>query len=97
MRNWIWGLIITLFILASLVPTFYEISRAQDLHPDRYFELVHNFYTDYNFYLSRIREGREGAWTATEKYTSEPHKGSYIQVFYVWMGEVSAWVGVPWH
>lgn len=75
---------------------FYELSRQNDLHPARQFELVHNFYTDYNFYLSRIREGREGAWTVTEKYTSEPHEGSYIQIMYLLMGKVSAWVGVPW-
>lgn len=97
MNRWIWGFIIIFFVLFSLVPAFYEISRQNDLRPERYFELVHNFPTDYNFYLSRIREGREGAWTAKEKYTSEPHRGSFIQIFYVWMGEVAAWVGVPWH
>ena len=96
MKRWMWGALVAFFILFSLVPTFYELSRAGDLHPDRYFELIHNFPTDYNFYLSRIREGREGAWTATEKYTSEPHNGSYIQIMYVLMGEVSRWLNVPW-
>ncbi len=75
---------------------FYELSRQGDLHPNRQFELVHNFYTDYNFYLSRIREGREGAISVTEKYTSEPHKGSYVQILYLLMGKVSAWYDVPW-
>jgi hypothetical protein len=91
-----WALLISYFVLFSLVPTFYEISRYKDLHDNRYFELVHNFYTDYNFYLSRIRQGREGAWLAKEKYTSEPHKASLLQVMYVLMGKVSAWVHVPW-
>jgi hypothetical protein len=95
-QRWIWGGVILFFVLFSLVPMFYEISRAGDLHPDRYFELVHNFYTDYNFYLSRIRQGREGAWTVHEKYTSEPHEGSYIQIMYLLMGRVSEWVRVPW-
>jgi len=96
MQRWLWAVLIFFFLLFSLVPTFYEISRAADLHPQRYFELVHNYYTDYNFYLSRIRQGREGAWTVTEKYTSEPHSGSYIQIMYLYMGKVSAWIGVPW-
>lgn len=96
MRRWIWGGIILFFVLFSLTPMFYELGRMGDLRPERYFELVHNFYTDYNFYLSRIRQGREGAWTVHEKYTSEPHEGSYIQVMYLFMGKVSAWVGVPW-
>lgn len=96
MHRWIWGSVILFFVLFSLVPNFYELSRMNDVHPDRYFELVHNFYTDYNFYLSRIRQGREGALTVHEKYTSEPHQGSYIQIMYLLMGKVSAWIGVPW-
>jgi hypothetical protein len=96
MRRYIWGLLIGFFLLFSLAPTFYEIGRMNDLQPGRYFELVHNFYTDYNFYLSRIRQGREGANAVTEKYTSEPHKGSYVQVMYLLMGKVSAWSRVPW-
>jgi len=91
-----WGVLVAFFIMFSLVPNMYELSRMGDLHSDRYFELVHNFYTDYNFYLSRIRQGREGAWTVHEKYTSEPHAGSYIQIMYLLMGKVSTWVGVPW-
>lgn len=91
-----WGVIVIFFVLYSLVPTFYEISKRNDIHSDRYFELVHNFYTDYNFYLSRIRQGREGAWTVHEKYTSEPHEGSYLQIMYVFMGQISALVRVPW-
>lgn len=96
MQRYLWGAVVLFFLLFSLVPNFYELSRRGDLHPDRYFELVHNFPTDYNFYLSRIRQGREGAWTVHEKYTSEPHEGSYIQIMYLLMGKVSAWVGVPW-
>lgn len=95
-RRWIWSGVIAFLLLFSLAPTFYEIGRRNDLQPNRYFELVHNFYTDYNFYLSRIRQGREGAWTVTEKYTSEPHNGSYLHILYLFMGKVSAFVRVPW-
>ncbi len=73
--KWVWGALITFFVLFSLVPTGYELLRKNDLHPDRQFELVHNFYTDYNFYLSRIRQGIEGTPLVQEKYTSEPHRG----------------------
>jgi hypothetical protein len=96
MRRLYWGVLVFFFVLFSLVPMFYELGRMNDVHSDRHFELVHNFYTDYNFYLSRIREGREGARTVTEKYTSEPHQGSYIQIMYLLMGKVSAWLDVPW-
>ncbi len=85
------------FLLFSLLPMFYELSRANDLQPNRYFELVHNFPTDFNFYLSRIRQGLEGHLTVVEKYTSEPHQGSFLHVFYLAMGWVGRWVRVPWH
>ncbi|MBI5613639.1 hypothetical protein HY947_01835 [Candidatus Gottesmanbacteria bacterium] len=81
-----------LFLLFfSMMPTFYELYRSSSIHDDRYFELVHNFYTDYNFYLSRIRQGKEGKWLATEKYTSEPHAPGLSQVLYVFIGRVSDW------
>ena len=95
--NWVWGVLIVGFVLFSLSPTFYELKRSGDLHSDRQFELIHNFPTDYNFYLSRIREGLEGRWTSVERYTSEPHVGSLVHEMYVLMGRVGRWVRVPWH
>jgi len=95
--NSVFIILILLFILFSLAPAFYEISRTGDLHPERQFELVHNFPTDYNFYLSRIREGLEGRWTVVEKYTSEPHAGSFMHEFYLLMGQVGRFVRVPLH
>ncbi|MEK7577806.1 MAG: hypothetical protein AAB492_04295 [Patescibacteria group bacterium] len=95
-RKWIWNIIILGFVLFSLLPTLYELKRSGDLQPNRQFELVHNFPTDYNFYLSRIRQGLEGRWTSVERYTSEPHDGSLIHELYVLMGRVGASVRVPW-
>lgn len=85
------------FVLFSFIPTFYELSQADRLHADRHFELVHNFPTDYNFYLSRIRQGLEGRWTAVERYTSEPHNGSFIHGFYILLGQSGRFSGVPLH
>jgi len=79
-----------------MYPTWYEIDRRDTIRPNRSFELVHNFYTDFNFYLSRIRQGLEGNLTVHEKYTSEPHQGSFIHILYLAMGWVGRWVRVPW-
>lgn len=87
-------LLIVGFILFSFVPTFYEWGNRWKIKPIRHFELVHNFPTDYNLYLSKIRLGKEGAWLATEKYTAEPHQGSLSQILYVIIGRVSDWVKV---
>ena len=81
--------VILFFVLFSMTPTFYEWNARSRIKPERFFELVHNFPTDYNLYLSRIREGREGAWLATEKYTSEPHAPSLLQVMYVLIGRLA--------
>lgn len=89
MKNSIVGILIVFFVLFSFAPTLYEWHVRFKIHDDRYFELVHNFPTDYNLYLSRIREGKEGAWLATEKYTSEPHAGSLSQILYVLIGRLA--------
>ncbi|EKD87426.1 MAG: hypothetical protein ACD_36C00085G0001, partial [uncultured bacterium] len=90
-HTWIFYLLGFSFLIFSLLPTGYEISRRSNLRPDRSFELVHNFPTDYNFYLSRIRQGIEGRITIIEQYTSEPHKGSFIHAFYLILGRVGRW------
>lgn len=95
-KKYIWSILIVGFVVFSLTPTFYELRRAGDVQSNRSFELVHNFPTDYNFYLSRIRQGLEGRWTVVEKYTSEPHGGSFIHHMYVGMGQVGRFLRVPW-
>lgn len=92
----IYSLIIVILVIGSMWPTFYELSRANDVHSDRQFELIHNYYTDYNFYLSRIRQGIEGNLLVHEKYTSEPHQGSLFQIVYLAMGWVGDFLTVPW-
>lgn len=84
------------FTLFSMYPAWYELQRKETIRENRQFELVHNFYTDFNFYLSRIRQGLEGNLTVHEKYTSEPHNGSFIHILYLSMGWVGRWVRVPW-
>jgi len=93
--RWFWPVLLLGFVIFSLASTFYELSRSGDLHPNREFELIHNFPTDYNFYLSRIREGLEGHWTVVEKYTSEVHSGSFIHGLYVLMGKAGILARVP--
>lgn len=84
-------LLISFFLYFSLWPTIYEWNNRGRVKPVRHFELVHNFPTDYNLYLSKIRQGKEGSWLAKEKYTSEPHAGSLSQVLYVIIGRAWDW------
>lgn len=95
MKKWILGFLCVVFVFASLYPTLYELERKGDIPGNRSFELVHNYITDYNFYLSRIREGWDGRWTAVERYTSEPHQGSLLQEMYVLLGRLVRPVARP--
>lgn len=97
MKDRVFILLIILFLLASFAPAVYELNHRNTLPPIHQFELVHNFPTDFNFYLSRIRQGIEGNMTVREQYTSEPHQGSFIHVFYLFLGWLGRWVRVPWN
>jgi len=43
---------------------------------------------DFNFYLSRIREGTEGRLLVTEKYYNKEHPASLFQIVYLLFGKV---------
>ncbi|MCL4339421.1 hypothetical protein M1271_07090 [Patescibacteria group bacterium] len=95
-KEFIFALLILFFLSFSFYPTVFELSKANRLtDSNREFILEHNFYwPDFNLYLSKIRQGTEGHWTAVEKYTSEIHEGSLIQEFYVILGELGRIFGM---
>ena len=95
-RNLVFVVILLAFLGFSFYPTLFEISKANKLADhNREFILEHNFYwPDYNLYLSKIRQGWEDRATAVEKYTSEPHSGSLIQIFYIFLGKLGRILGL---
>lgn len=95
------------FVFLSFYPSLYEIMQAKNLPKDRSFELVHNYVFDYNFYISRIREGipafvpiisglqrGEGRWMVTEKYYNQSHSPSLFQIVYLYMGKLGGVFGL---
>lgn len=88
--------IIIFFLFFSFYPTIFELKHADKLaDPQREFIVEHNYYwPDYNLYLSKIRQGQEGRWTALEKYTSETHRGSFVQEFYIILGHIGKAIGL---
>lgn len=95
MRERIFFFLSLFFVLISFSPSLYELAHRDRLKPIRAFELVHNFPTDYNFYLSRIRQGMEGKLTVGERYTSEKHQGSLLQGFYLVLGWTGRLLRIP--
>ncbi|MFH0749717.1 MAG: hypothetical protein V1917_02255 [Candidatus Gottesmanbacteria bacterium] len=92
MKQKIFPILIFAFVLFSFFPTFYELKRSDALPTDRSFELIHNYITDYNFYLSRIRQGWEGRTTVLETYTNEPHRGTIIHELYLLLGQLARFI-----
>jgi len=88
--------ILLFFLTFSFYPTVYEIRQSPRLKvKNRNFILEHNYYwPDFNLYLSKVRQGYENRWLAVEKYTSEPHRGSLIQIFYLYMGKIGMSLGL---
>ena len=81
------------FVFLSFVPSFYEYFNKNKIPQERFFVLEHNYNFDYNFYLSRIRQGIEGKWFVREKYYNQPHKSSLFQIIYVYLGKFGGLLG----
>lgn len=89
MKKTILPLLILCFVVASFASTLYELKESGNIGSNRSFELVHNYITDYNFYLSRIRQGWDGRTTLLEIYTNEPHHGTIIHELYLVLGQLA--------
>src|SRR3989338_11013055 len=78
-----------LFLLTSYIPNFYEASIANLLPDMRVMTPAEHMYTyDYNVYLSKILQGKEGGWTVVDKYDNNPNqKGVFLQMLYLLAGQ----------
>jgi hypothetical protein len=50
---------------------------------------------DGNSYLAKMRQGWAGAWQFHLTYTPEPHDGADIFLFYLGLGHLARWTGLP--
>ncbi|MFQ5613134.1 MAG: hypothetical protein ACE5H9_13475 [Anaerolineae bacterium] len=50
---------------------------------------------DANSYLAKMRQGWQGNWLFHLTYTPEPHPGSFIFTFYLFLGHLARWLGLP--
>jgi len=84
------------FILfLSYLPNFYEASLISQLPPDRTMVSGEHIYTyDYNVYLSKIRQGKEGRSSIINKYDNQTNqKGVFLQMVYLLGGKVGGILG----
>jgi hypothetical protein len=50
---------------------------------------------DGNSYLAKMRQGAQGKWLFHLPYTSEDHEGAFIFTYYLFLGRLSALLGLP--
>ena len=62
----------------------------------RTFSMIHNNAQDFFFYQSLMNEGANGAWLTSDPYTSEPHQSSIIFSYFLWLGKLSQFLGLPY-
>jgi hypothetical protein len=46
-------------------------------------------------YLAKMRQGTEGAWLSTLQYAPEPGEGAILFAYYVFLGHLVKWTGLP--
>jgi hypothetical protein len=89
-RDWTFFAGWTLFVLAlASLPYLAGWALAGGEH----FTGVVVNYKDNNLYLAMIRQGLEGAWRYRLAYTSEPHAGATIYVFFLALGHLAGLLG----
>lgn len=49
---------------------------------------------DGNSYLAKMAIGWRGEWKFTLPYTANPGEGAYIFLFYIFLGQLSRWLGI---
>jgi hypothetical protein len=46
-------------------------------------------------YLAKMYQGWSGSWRFTLPFTAEPGEGAYLFLFYLFLGHLSRWLGLP--
>lgn len=77
--------------LVTLVPYLYAWSAAPPGHRFMGFFFLGD---DANTYLAKMREGWEGSWRWTNRYSSEGGRGAWFFIFWIFLGHVAAWAHV---
>ncbi len=84
------GLAAALAVL-TLLPYLYAWNAQP---PGRVFMGFFFLGDDANTYLAKMREGWEGAWRWTNRYSTEPGTGAWFFVFWIFLGHLAAWTHV---
>jgi hypothetical protein len=92
-KEWRWVAGVTLALVAvSSLP--YLIAWAAAPGGARFTGLIFNP-QDGNSYIAKMRQGLAGSWLFRLPYTPEPQDGAPVYLFYLFLGHVARWTGLP--
>jgi hypothetical protein len=92
-REWRWVVLVTLvLVIASSLP--YLIAWMVRPAGTHFTGLLFNP-QDGNSYVAKMRQGLAGSWSFRLPYTPEPHDGAHVYLFYLLLGHLARWTGVP--
>jgi hypothetical protein len=91
-KEWRWVALVTLALLfASSLP--YLIAWAATPNGSTFTGLVFNP-QDANSYIAKMRQGYSGSWLFQLPYTSEPHAGAPVYLYYLFSGHLARTTGL---
>jgi hypothetical protein len=92
-KEWRWLAIVALaLVLAGSLP--YVIAWTTTAEGQHFTGLMFNP-QDGNSYIAKMRQGLAGSWVFRLPYTSEPQEGAPVYLFYLFLGHVARWTGLP--
>jgi len=92
-NDFLWILIVsTLILLLSSIPNW---AGYQAETPDLRFRGIFFDSQDYAVHIATMEAGRQGEWAYQFRFTTESHSRAYIRLFYIFLGHVSQWLGLP--
>ncbi len=92
MRRWRFIILIAVFVAIITLP---YIFAAQAGGSEAVFGGFLLNPIDGNSYLAKMHEGWSGSWSFTLPYTAEQGQGAYLFLFYLFLGHLSRWLGLP--
>jgi len=92
-QEWRWAAVrAALLVLTATLP--YVIAYLTT-PPDLYYTGFLSNPEDGNTYLAKMRQGLHGLWRSRLSYTAEPHNAELIFTYYILLGHLARWTGLP--
>jgi len=86
-QEWTWVIVVSAMIVAAAALPYLTGYLAQT--PDLRFSGTVIDQVDYHSHLAKMWQGYRGEWRYRLLFTSEPHRGAYVQTFYVALGHLA--------